>query len=217
MDEFLRLCQLLGTDSYIAVSVGSSTPQGVLDWIEYCNYGGDIGLANRRRENGQKESCGVEYWSIGNGNWGCGDQFALDEYADEYRRSASYFNGFDKLANKESTESIACGHLTDDWSKVFFGSLSGGMECGPDSLFDMGSLFNLMNYFSVHRHYQAGSGTDFTDEQYCGIFTRAQKIGGSIGRAAKAISQYVPRDKIGIITDEWGVWHSKTWSGNGLE
>nr|WP_241768107.1 hypothetical protein [Haloferax sp. ATB1] len=53
-DEFLRLCQLLDTDPYIAVNVGSSTPQEALDWIEYCNYGGDTELADRRRENGQE-------------------------------------------------------------------------------------------------------------------------------------------------------------------
>ncbi|RDZ38522.1 alpha-N-arabinofuranosidase [Haloferax sp. Atlit-47N] len=216
-DEFLRLCQLLDTDPYIAVNVGSSTPQEALDWIEYCNYGGDTELANRRRENGQEEPYGVKYWGIGNENWGCGGRFAPDEYADEYRRFANYFNGFDKLMNEESTEFIACGHLTDDWNKVFFDSLNGGMEYGPGSFLGMGSPFNLMDHFSVHRYYQAGGDTDFTDEQYYKIFARAQKVGGDIDRAAETISQYVPEDEIGIIVDEWGVWHPEARSDNGLE
>ncbi len=119
--------------------------------------------------------------------------------------------------NEDSTEFIACGHLTDDWNKVFFDSLNGGMEFGPGSFLGMGSPFNLMDHFSVHRYYQAGGDTDFTDEQYYKIFARAQKVGGDIDRAAETISEYVPEGEIGIIVDEWGVWHPEARSDNGLE
>ncbi|MBV0902827.1 alpha-N-arabinofuranosidase [Haloarcula salina] len=216
-DEFLHLCQLLETDPYIAVNVGSSTPQEALDWIEYCNYDGDTELTDRRRENGQEEPYGVKYWGIGNENWGCGGRFAPDEYADEYRRFANYFNGFDNLMNADSTEFIACGHLTDDWNRVFFENLNGGMEFGPGTFLGMGSPFNLLDHFSVHRYYQAGGDVDFSDDQYYKMFARAEKIAGDIDRAADTISDFVPKDEVGIIVDEWGAWHPEATNDNGLE
>ena len=35
--EFLRLCELLGAEPYLAGNVGSGSVQELCDWLEYCN------------------------------------------------------------------------------------------------------------------------------------------------------------------------------------
>ena len=51
-DEFLKLCNLLNCEPYIAGNVGTGTPQEMEDWIEYLNYNGKSTLADLRRKNG---------------------------------------------------------------------------------------------------------------------------------------------------------------------
>jgi len=216
-DEFLELCQMVDTDPYLAVNVGSATPEEALDWIEYCNSDADTDLTRRRAENGHEEPYDVTYWGIGNENWGCGGRFAPDEYADQYRRFANYLNGFDDHINPGSTEFIACGHITDEWNEAFFERLDGGMEFGPGTFLGMGSPYKLLDHFSVHRYYQAGDDADFSDEQHYRLFARAQKIADDIDSAAETISSYVPREDVGIIVDEWGTWHPQATPDNGLE
>ena len=38
-DEFLRLCERLDAEPYLAVNVGSGDPQEAADWVEYCKIG----------------------------------------------------------------------------------------------------------------------------------------------------------------------------------
>ncbi|MFB6202502.1 MAG: alpha-N-arabinofuranosidase [Halorhabdus sp.] len=216
-DEFLRLTERLDAEPYLAVNVGSASPEEALDWIEYCNFDGDSDLAQRRADNGHPEPYDVTYWGIGNENWGCGGRFAPDEYGDAYRRFANYLRGFDDHLNPGDLEYIACGHLTDEWNEAFFEKLNEGMEFGPGTFLGMGAPTELMDHFSVHRYYQAGGDTDFSTEQHYLIFARAQQIADDIDRAASTIASYVPAEGVGIIVDEWGVWHPEATPDNGLE
>jgi len=216
-DEFLRLCDLLDTEPYLAVNVGSSTPEEALNWVEYCNNDDETDLTERRAENGHPDPYDVKYWGIGNENWGCGGRFAPDEYGDQYRRFANYLRGFNNHLNPGDMEFIACGHLTDDWNAAFFETLEKGMEFGPGTFLGMGSPYELLDHFSVHRYYQAGGDTDFDEDQHYRIFARTRKLAGDIDRAAETISEYVPTGDVGIIVDEWGVWHPEATPDNGLE
>ena len=68
--EFLQLCELLGTEPYLAGNVGSGTVEELNDWVEYTNYDGNTAMANLRKSNGQQEPWRGKYWGIGNlGMW----------------------------------------------------------------------------------------------------------------------------------------------------
>lgn len=213
-DEFIRFCDLIDAEPYLAVNIGSSDPQEAVDWVEYCNYEGDTELTDYRRENTQLEDTdgyNVTYWGVGNENWGCGGRYSPEEYAGAFRRFATYLRGFDRLLGQEPLELVACGHITDNWNQKFLNQLEKAVEWRANS------PLALIDHLSVHRYYEAGGNTDFSDEQYYKLFSRAQKVALDVDRAQEAINLFGGSKSVGIIIDEWGVWHPEAVAANGLE
>jgi len=202
-DEFLALCEAIDAEPYLAANVGSGDPGEATDWVEYCNYDGDTDLAERRRANGREEPYGVTYWGVGNENWGCGGTYAPDEYARDYRRFATYLRGYDRLMGDGDLELVACGHTTEEWNREFL------RELGGDA--------HMVDHLSVHRYYGAGDATDFSDEQYYRLFADSLQIADDVERAAATVEAHAPGTDVGIIVDEWGVWHPEAENDNGLE
>ena len=88
--EFLDLCELLETEPYLAVNVGSGTPEEAKDWVEYVRSDENTPMADLRRKNGREDPWDVKYWGIGNENWGCGGNMTADYYADLFKRFSTF-------------------------------------------------------------------------------------------------------------------------------
>ncbi|KAL2886985.1 glycoside hydrolase family 51 protein [Ceratocystis lukuohia] len=69
-DEFLKWCEIVGTEPYFALNFGTGTLDEALAWVEYCNSDGDTYYANLRRKNGRDKPWNVKYWALGNEMWG---------------------------------------------------------------------------------------------------------------------------------------------------
>jgi len=65
-DEFIALCRRLGAEPYIAVNLGTGTPEEAARWVEYCNGGPETKMGRLRAQNGHPEPYGVRDWNIGN-------------------------------------------------------------------------------------------------------------------------------------------------------
>ncbi|MFL7809678.1 MAG: alpha-N-arabinofuranosidase, partial [Anaerolineae bacterium] len=94
--EFVRFCRMVGAEPYICGNVGSGTVRELREWVEYCNFPGDSTLARQRAADGSPEPLDVNYWGVGNENWGCGGSFSPEDYCSEFRRYATYVRGFGK-------------------------------------------------------------------------------------------------------------------------
>lgn len=84
-DEFLRMCERLGTEPLICINTGLltgtcgvATPyrlteeqyvQDALDWMEYCNGDASTTWGAVRAANGHPEPYNVTYWEIDNETW----------------------------------------------------------------------------------------------------------------------------------------------------
>jgi alpha-N-arabinofuranosidase len=64
-DEFLKWCEVVGTEPYFALNFGTGTLDEALAWVEYCNSDKDTHYANLRRKNGREKPWGVRYWALG--------------------------------------------------------------------------------------------------------------------------------------------------------
>ena len=73
--EFMRLCELLDTEPYIAVNAGLGGVKEAADEVEYCNGAEDTPMGKWRKQNGQAKPWKVKWWSVGNemfGDWQLG-------------------------------------------------------------------------------------------------------------------------------------------------
>jgi alpha-N-arabinofuranosidase len=187
--EFLRFCQLIGAEPYLAGNVGSGTAQELCDWLEYCNTAVATTLGRERAANGSPQPFGVKLWGVGNENWGCGGSFDPINYAAEYRRYATMMRHVDPAA-----ELVICGH-TDEWNVELLGAVRRHLS--------------LVDHFSIHHYWIRGGGeTEFSDAEYYTLLSEAGEAEQFVQRTAAYIQEATGgQRKIGIALDEWGVWH----------
>lgn len=194
--EFVDFCRRVGAEPYVCVNVGSGSPLEAKSWMEYCNYDGDTHYARLRAANGAPEPFDVRWWAVGNENWGCGGRFQPEEYAAEYRRFACYLRVLGKRC-----QLVACGHTTPDWNRRFLVAVG---------------QWDLMDHLSIHRYYHRGHQTDFSEEDYYGLFAETTHVHDDIRHAAHILDDVIRGHRfVGIVVDEWGVWHREAKDGLG--
>jgi alpha-N-arabinofuranosidase len=196
--EFVRFCRLVGAEPYFCGNVGSGTPRELRDWVEYCNFphSGPDGStwAQQRAADGSPEPLNVQYWGVGNENWGCGGNFSPEDYCTEFRRYASFVRGFGKKLSV-----IACGPASNDlvWTERFF-----------QKLFKDYWAFNNIDGFAAHYYCGgAGTATAYTEEEWYWLIDKGLRMEELVVQQRAAMDAWDPARKIGLIVDEWGTWH----------
>ena len=198
--EFMELCRQLGCKTYINGNVGSGTVQEMSEWVEYMTFNGVSPMADMRAANGHAEPWKVDYFGVGNENWGCGGNMRPEFYGDMYRRYQTYVRNYDP---KAPIYKIACGANADDYhwtDKVL------------ETTFDHGNGF--MSGMSLHYYtlptgnwQKKGSATDFTEKDWYRTLKATLKMETLIKRHGAIMDQYDPEKKIGMVIDEWGTWY----------
>jgi alpha-N-arabinofuranosidase len=203
--EFLRLCELLGAEAYLAGNVGTGSVQELCDWVEYVNGSIETSLTRERAANGRPDPWGVRLWGIGNESWDCGGRYDPVAYAHEYRRYATMLRHVDPEA-----ELVAVG-LEDDglpemglnpkWNATFLATL--------------GPAVDLVDHLSIHRYWiRGGPEVGFGEDDYYALFNEAEGTERLIERTVLTLAAATKRSHpIGIALDEWGVWHpeARNW------
>lgn len=198
--EFMELCRQLGCKTYINGNLGSGTVQEMSEWVEYMTFDGVSPMADLRKENGHEEPWKVDYFGVGNENWGCGGNMRPEFYGDMYRRYQTYVRSYN---SKQPVSKIACGANADDYhwtDKVL------------ETTFDHGAGF--MNGLSLHYYTlptgdwsKKGSALEFDDKSWYRTLKATLKMETLIKRHSAIMDQYDPEKKIGMVIDEWGTWY----------
>lgn len=197
--EFMELCRQVGCKTYINGNVGSGTVQEMSEWVEYMTFEGVSPMADLRRKNGHEEAWTVDYFGVGNENWGCGGNMRPEYYGDLYRRYQTYIRNYDR---EKPVYKIACGANAGDYhwtDKVL------------ETTFDHGRGF--MNGLSLHYYTvpgdwgKKGSALEFDQKEYYRTLKATLKMEELIKRHGAIMDQYDPEKKIGMVIDEWGTWY----------
>lgn len=195
--EFVDFCRAINAEPYFAGNVGSGTVAELRDWVEYCNFAGSSSLANERRLNGAEDPFKIRFWGIGNENWGCGGNMSPEEYATLFARYRSYVYNFPGT----EISAIACGPNSHDfaWTRRFFNYMKNhSTSCR------MGQV----QAFAAHYYCgTTGSATEYTDEQWLEMLSRAYAMEGIVTGHRAIMDEYDPQRKVKLIVDEWGTWH----------
>jgi alpha-N-arabinofuranosidase len=199
--EFIEFCRLIGAEPYLAGNVGTGTPQELCDWVEYCNVSIDTDLTRLRAANGSPAPFNVRLWGVGNENWGCGGNFDVPSYANEYRRFATMMRHVDPKA-----ELVVCGH-NDEWNAELIKIISKHSA--------------LVDHYSIHSYWiKGGAEINFSEDEYYNLLAEVDETEAFIQRTADMLTSEIGSKRfIGIALDEWGVWHpeARKWGPGEIE
>ena len=193
--DFLNMCELLGTEPYLAGNVGSGTVQELADWVQYVNFDGESPMSKLRRENGRQKPWKVKLWGVGNEAWGCGGNMKPEYYADIYRKYSTFMTDW---TNTGGLFRIASGASDADynWTETLMKNIPGNMLRGV-----------AMHHYSAVEWSKKGSATDFTEEQYFRTMKSALLMDSLVINHSAIMDKYDPEKKIALVVDEWGGWY----------
>ena len=194
--EFLELCQLLGTEPYLAANVGSGTVQEMSNWMEYLNSNEDTPMVRERRQNGHPAPYKVSWWGIGNESWGCGGNMTAEYYADVYKRYATFAHDYPGTPLKR----IVSGANADDahWTETCMKNI------GPGRMWGL-----TLHYYTLPTGSWSGSkgkATGFGEDQYFSTLRNCLKMDAIVTKHAAIMDKYDKDKKVALLVDEWGVW-----------
>ena len=194
--EFLELCSQLETEPVICGNLGSGSIQEMSQWVEYLNSSNVSPMTDLRKANGKDESWGVKYWGVGNENWGCGGSMTAEYYTNEMRR----YSTFTKNYGDNRLYKVAGGPNGSDyhWMETL-------MKIGnPGRSFQGVSL----HYYTVcHTWSRKGSATVFDESEYFTTMKKTLFMDELLEKHIRIMDKYDPRNRVGLIVDEWGNWH----------
>ncbi len=194
--EFMELCRQLEAEPVICGNLGSGTVQEMSQWVEYLNSDNISPMTDMRKANGRDESWGVNYWNLGNENWGCGGNMTPEYYANEMRRFSTYTKNY----GDNRLYRIACGPNGADyhWMETL-------MKNGnPGNSFQGISL----HYYTVtHNWRNKGSATDFDESDYFLTMSKTLFMDELLRKHINIMDRYDPQNRVGLLVDEWGNWH----------
>ncbi len=201
--EYFELCRQLGCKTYVNGNVGSGTVQEMSEWMEYMTFDGVSPMAELRAGNGRKEPWKVDYFGVGNENWGCGGNMRPSYYGDLYRRYQTYVRNY---GTQEPVSKICGGPNADDytWTKVVLETVYEGMQPGAKPMLDG---LSLHYYVFPDNSDKKGSALDFDEETWYRTLEKALYMDELITRHGAIMDKYDPEKKVGMIVDEWGCWY----------
>lgn len=182
--EFMKFCELLNTEPYIAVNAGSGDAKQAMDELEYVNGAAGTPMGKVRSSNGHAEPWNVKYWSIGNemyGDWQIG-HMSTEDFV---KKNNAFADGMWSV--DPDVKLIAVGNL-GAWDKMILSNSA-----------------DKMNYISEH-FYSA-------DNHGGGLLTHVNQIPDAIIEKAEAHREYrktIPAlegKDIRICMDEWNYWY----------
>ena len=201
--EFMELCRQLGCKTYVNGNLGSGTVQEMSEWVEYMTFDGLSPLAELRKKNGSEKPWKLDYFGVGNENWGCGGNMTPEYYGNEYRRYQTYVRQYNK---DHQVKKVCCGANSEDyfWTEDVLKTCF--EHVNPDQ-------HGFMDYLSLHYYTMPlgwepkVSATEFDEDLWYKTLWAAHHVEELIYRHGAIMDQYDPGKKIGMSIDEWGTWY----------
>jgi alpha-N-arabinofuranosidase len=200
----MELCRQLGCKTYINGNLGSGTVQEMSEWVEYMTFAGVSPMADLRKKNGSETPWTVDYFGVGNENWGCGGNMTPQFYANEYRRYQTYVRNYD---DKKKIKKVCCGANVDDyhWTE---GVLETCFDHTPKDFHGFMDLLSLHYYVTPGSWENKGSATEFSSDEWYETMNKALNMESLIKGHAAIMDRYDPEKTIGMSVDEWGAWYA---------
>ena len=201
-EEYMELVRQLGCKTYVNGNVGSGTVQEMSEWVEYMTMEGVSPMADARTANGHKDAYTVNYFGVGNENWGCGGNMTPEYYGNLYRRYQTYVRNYNP---QKPIFKIACGPNVDDYNWTE-GVMSTCFRA-PEFLHGFMDGISLHYYTHPGGWEHKGSATDFDEKMWYQTLKKTLYMEELIRRHGAIMDKYDRNHQVGMIIDEWGTWY----------
>jgi alpha-N-arabinofuranosidase len=173
------------------------------EWVEYMTFDGVSPMADLRTRNGHQEPWRLDYFAVGNENWGCGGNRRAEYYGNEYRRYQTYIRQFQK---DHQVQKIACGPNTDDydWTEEVLRVCFDHAQEKEHGFMD---LLSMHYYVFPDGWDHKGSSTEYDEALWYKTMNKACYMDELIRRHSGVMDKYDPKKQIGLAVDEWGCWY----------
>lgn len=175
------------------------------EWVEYMTFEGVSPMADLRKKNGHEKAWKVDYFGVGNENWGCGGNMTPEYYGNLYRRYPTYVRHYQDSAPIQKI----CGGPNagdDNWTKKVLGKPA-QVRCARGCPWIYGWSVHALLYGYRESWMNKGFATEFTTDGWYQALGKALHMDDLIKKHGAILDQYDPEKKIGLIVDEWGNWH----------
>ncbi len=200
--EFMELCRQLDCKTYINGNVGSGTVQEMSEWVEYMTFEGVSPMADLRAKNGHEEPWRVDYFGVGNENWGCGGNMTPEFYGNMYRRYQTYVRTYNW---ERPIQKICCGANVDDYN--WTDKVMATCFAAPDFVHGFMEGLSLHYYTHPGGWDHKGPATGFDDKTWYQTLSKTLYIEKLIQHHGAIMDKYDRDHKVGMIVDEWGTWY----------
>ncbi len=129
--EFIRLCELLDSEPFIAVNTGLGSVELAAGQVEYCNGSTETAMGAWRANNGHPNPFHVKWWAIGNemyGDWQLG-HMPLKDYVKKHNRVVEAIRKVDPNAKMIAVGSVG------EWSRTMMQVCAGHMDLISEHLY----------------------------------------------------------------------------------
>ena len=134
----------------------------------------------------------VDYFGVGNENWGCGGNMLPEQYGMMYRRYQTYVRNYN---NATPVAKIACGSNVDDyeWTEKVLETTNRRMPKEARGAMDGLSLPLL---YTIQAGWEnKGSATDFTETEWYETMKRTYYMEELVTRHGAIMDKYDPEKK----------------------
>ncbi|MCU4674063.1 alpha-N-arabinofuranosidase [Catenovulum sp. 2E275] len=193
--EFFELAEMIGSETYLNVNLGTGTAQEMAQWLEYMTSTNNSSLAQERRANGRDEPFKIDYLTIGNEAWGCGGNMTPEFYSHLYNQYAT----FAKTYNGTQPVFVASGGTGDDtsWTDVLSKNKKAKMDAISFHYYTLPT-----NDWSVK-----GKAINFPESEWHSTMINTLKMEKFIQDNIAVLDKNDPEGEIGFYVDEWGAWY----------
>ena len=190
--EYFDFAELIGSETFLNVNVGTGTAGEAKDWVEYVTSPSNSALAQQRRANGRLQPWKIDYAGIGNETWGCGGNLTADQYAPLLRMFGTF------VRQDNGPKIVAVGASADDYAWTE----------------EMMKSHDKMNVLGLHFYTlptgdwsHKGSAVGFTKAEWLATFAQTRRMEELITRHSAIMDKSDPDKKVALAVDEWGTWY----------
>ena len=202
--EFFDFLDMIDSEAFISVNVGSGTIQEAADWVGYMTADTRSSAGQDRAVNGRETPYKIAFLGLGNENWGCGGNMTPEHYVDLMKRHARFDRNYNP-AQAEGTgkemRRIAVGPNGDDTS---YTEAVMKAWAGRDWSWSIEGL--SLHYYSVPEWPPSLPSVNFGEDDYALILQTTLKMDELVRTHSAIMDKYDPDKQVPLVVDEWGVW-----------